>query len=229
VAAWALRHTPAMAAMTFQLRQPIPLGRILTPLPDFRGMSPNPKGDMFEGVNLGRPAVKNRNTYKVGDGHATMTTGRTLEKGSVSYCAFDWRYDELIQTGRNLVWQLQMDGSPIFALSTLNGQWSAVDRVGGVMHRKVLGPVPFGHWAYFVAGVRLADFGGFVELWWGVDDWPDVTTAPVVRRDGDTWQGRTGHHTIGQYSSHSKPGQYVGFFSRFGRDTTAQRAVELAS
>ena len=216
--------------MTLERSLPtIPQGPILQPLkPCFTGISPNPKGDMFTGVS-GR--VVNRNTYKVGDGHATMTTGRTLQKGSVSYCAFDWRYEtpaDLIQTGRNLVWQLQMDGSPIIALSTLAGSWSVVDRVGGATHRKVLGPIPWGRSIYVVGGAYLADSGGWVNLWYAVDGWPDVSKPPLFSRSGDTWQGRTGHHTIGQYSGHSKPGQYVGSFGHFGRAATPARAVELA-
>lgn len=217
-------------ALERSLRHPLPVGKILAPIkPTFTGMSPNPKGDMFTGFGT---YIENRNTYRVGDGHATMTTGRDLAKGSTSYCAFDWLYerpDDLVQTGRNLIWQLQMDGSPVAAVSTQAGDWSLVTRNGGSARRDIVGPIRWGTWSYFVVGVYLADTGGWVRFWMAHGDWPDVAGKPLVERPNmATWQGRTGHHTLGQYSAHSRPGTYLGSFSRFGRAATPARAIELA-
>lgn len=214
--------------MTLERRlRDIPLGRITKPLPDFTGMSPNPNGDMFTGVDLDRRCVKNLWTPNVGDGHATMTTPRDLPLGVTAVDAFDWRYDALEQTGRNLIWQVQMEGSPIAAISTRNKRWEFVTRVNGVTKRWDLGPIDFGKWARFVVEYTLANKGGIVGVWRGLN-WPDVVNDPMYAVIGDTWQnGRNGHCTLGQYASGTKP--MVGYFSTWARAATPARAVELAA
>ena len=215
--------------------QLVSLGPIHEPPSDFVRMT-DPAGDGFEGVpdplGSGRTVIRNVNRSGQSDGHTTLGTGRSLEKGSTSYVAFDWLYqkpEDLQQTARNLVAQLQMDGSPIWAISTKDGEWQIVDRVGGKDTRTTLGPVPWGRWAYFVVGTRLADSDGFVNASWAVDDWPDLAQDErAFVHVGDTWQGRTGHHTLGQYSAHSGEGAYTGYFSRFGRDATPEKAIDLA-
>ena len=204
---------------------PIPQGNITKPLAEFNGMTSGVPVDTFTGFG---DVVRNIARPKIGDGHFTMTTGRSLPNGSTSYCAFNWRYDVLVQTGRNLVWQLQMSGSPILAISTLSGNWTAVDRVGGTQHRKTLGPIPWGRWAWFVCGVKLGD-PGWVRVWWSPDGMPDTSKPPALDRPGKTWQGQTGHNTIGQYRDPNQGGVYTGLFSRFGRAATAERALELAA
>lgn len=205
----------------------IPLGRITKPLPDFTGMSPNPNGDMFTGVDLDRRCVKNLWTPNVGDGHATMTTPRDLPLGVTAADAFDWRYDALEQTGRNLIWQVQMEGSPIAAISTerKTKRWTFVERVGGSEHRWDLGPIDFGKWTTFIVAYKLANTGGFVTVWRSTD-WR--LRDPIKTVTGDTWQnGRNGHCTLGQYASGTKP--MVGYFSTWARAATPARAVELAA
>lgn len=222
--------------MTLERSLPeIPMGQIVSPLkPCFTGMSPNyPTKDMFVGERdtSGKPRIRNTSRKNHGDGHDTMTTGRSLPKGSVSTVAHDWLYEtpaDLLQVGRNLILQLQMSGSPIFAISTLNGRLTAVTRVAGVLKRFDLGPIPWGHYFYPVARCKLADSAGEVQIWLGVDDYPDVNAAPKVAQQGDTWQGTTGHHTLGHYRDKSKGGVYVGFFSAFGRAADPLRAIELA-
>jgi len=218
------------------LRQPIPRRKLAKgeALPDFAKASDpaNANADMWEGVpdprNPARIVLKNINRAGVGDGHATMTTGRELPKGSTSHVTTGFLYllpADLKQTGRNLILQLQMKGSPIVAISTLNGNWTVVDRINGTMSRKTLGPIAWGKWTYFDVAVKLADSGGFVKVWWAVDRLPELALAPVLSKSGDTWQGETGHHTIGQYSGHSDPdGEYTGYVDVFGRGTTAQEA-----
>lgn len=188
---------------------------------------------VLDPAGSGRVVVKNINKSGQGDEHATVGTGRNLPKDSVSYCAFDWLYmkkEDLIQTGRNLFWQLQMSGSPIAAISTENGKLIWVTRDNTAMKREILGDIPWGHWMCFVAGVKISDKpNGMAEIWYAVDDFPDVTKPPKFRRTGqDAYQGEVGHNTMGQYSQHSKPGIYTGYFGRFGRATTPKRAIEIA-
>lgn len=223
--------------MTLERRlRPVTEGPITTPPADFRGMSklaypfltgvPNPAGSGIVIRNENRSAGS-------GDGHTTITTGRDLPNGSLTYCAFDWLWmpGEFEQTARNLVWQLQMVDSPAAAISTeqKTDEWSLVTRNGSTATRNILGPIEWGRWAYFVVGVHLAD-KGFVELWWSHDAWPDVAKAPAIRRPGiKTWQGKTGHQTLGMYAKHAKAGVYRGYFGSFGRASTAARALELAA
>lgn len=217
-----------------KLRQPTAAGPVTKPPADFRGMSSVaypflewiPDGDGFALRNENRSAGS-------GDGHTTMTTGRDLAKGSLSYCAFDWLYKsgEFEQTARNLIWQIQMVDSPAAAISTeqKTDEWSLVTRNGSTTTRNPFAKIAWGRWAYFVVGVHLSD-KGLVELWFAHDDWPDISKAPLIRRPGiNTWQGKTGHQTLGMYAKHGRAGVYVGYGRHFGRAGTPQRAVELAA
>jgi len=210
----------------------IPLGQLSGPSREFTTVT-NPQN--FFGVTdpagtFGR-AVQNVNLSSQGEPHSTWGTGRDVPLGSTSCVAFTWLYQapsDLVQTGRNLVNQLEMVGSPIYAVSTLNGNWTLVDRINGVQNRATLGPIPWGHWTYWVVCTKLADSDGYIRAWWARDAWPSVGATPAFDKTGDTYQGDSGHHTLGQYSAHSSPGTYTGYFSAFGRAATPQRAIELA-
>jgi hypothetical protein len=205
-----------------------PAGTVTKPPADFRGMSQVDYAFLSSDGHVLR--FENRSVGS-GDGHTTLTTGRDLPNGSLACAAFDWLYraGEFEQTARNLVWQEQMVGSPIAAISTeqKTDRWSLVDRVNGSEHRHDLGPIPWGRWAYFVVCVKLGS-QGYVEAWAAIDAWPDVSTAPRYRVTGNTWQGTTAHQTLGMYARHSRMGVYVGFAGHYARAATPQRAIELA-
>lgn len=211
---------------------PIPQGPIHKPIADFTNMT-DPAGDGFTGTLSG---VRNVNHSGQTEKHTTMGTNRDLPKGSTSYCAFDWLWRtpaEFTPSGWSLIWQLQMVGSPIAAVSvdqkTL--RWFLNSRDGTVAKKYDLGPIAYGKRAYFVVGVHLDDKPkGWVEMWWAHDDFPDVDAYPAVRRTGiQTYQGAVGHDTIGLYAAHGKNDTYTGYWSKFGRAGTASRAVELAA
>lgn len=207
---------------------PIPAGQ----LPVMAEFRTGTHTENFSGVVLaGKMRVKNIVTSTQADPHSTWGTGRDLPLGSTSCVAHDWRYEkpaDLVQTGRNLISQLQMSGSPIFAVSSLSGNWTFVDRINGNETRATLGPIPFGRDTFWVICVKLADSAGFVRMWWSTDAWPNPNNPPTFEEFGDTWQGKTGHHTLGQYATHSTTGTYTGYFSVFGRAATPQRAIDLA-
>ncbi len=188
---------------------------------------PNPAG---EGV-----VVRDVNDLTLSEGHTTLGTGRDLPKGSTSCSAFRWLWAtpaEFDQRGWVLVWQLQMKGSPIVALSVdrSSGDWFYKSRNGSDSGLDVhLGRVQFGHWAYVVACTTLSDTAGHTAVWFAHDAWPDVAGRPAFERSGyDSWQGETGHNTLGIYAQRAKSGAYVGYFDRYGRAATPERAVELA-
>lgn len=211
------------------LRHPLPTGPITKPPVDFRGMS-SVSYTFLSGAN-DTLRFENRSAGS-GDGHTTLTTGRDLPNGSTACAAFDWLYKvgEFEQTAWSLIWQQQMVSSPIAAISTeqKTDRWTLVDRINGSQHRHDLGPIAWGHWSYFVVCVKLGS-QGYVESWYAVDGWPDVTQKPVYHFAGNTWQGRTAHQTLGIYAHHSKSGVYVGYASRYGRALTPARAIELAN
>lgn len=213
---------------------PLPTGQIRTPLKNaFSGMSRprNANPDMFVGID---GWVQNNSRPGVGDGHSTMTTGRSEATGlgTTSAVAFNWRYDkpaDLPQVGRNLFFQTQMKGSPIDAISTDKGAVDFVWRNPTTIHRDELGPIPWGRVMFFVIVQKLAKSGGFVECWYEVDDWPNLDGSPEFRHANiNTWQGANSHHTLGQYRTPTKGGLYRGYFNRFGRAATAERAIQLA-
>lgn len=215
-------------------RSLLPLGNLLTPPLDMQRMT-NPRKDGFkvvaDPVRSGWRAIENINPSGLSDGHVTIGSGRTLDKGEDSTVALEWLYAkpaDLVQTARNLILQLQMLVSPIFAISTLSGKVQLVTRDGGGSElRWDLGPIPWGHWFTSVVRTKLADKpGGIIECWYAVDGIPDVSKPPTKARSGiQTWQGKTGHHTIGQYSKHSKPGLYRGYIGRFGRGNDPADAI----
>jgi hypothetical protein len=217
------------ASIERSLRHPLPVGTLTKPPADFRGMSSVAYRFLSSDGSVLR--FENRSVGS-GDGHTTLTTGRDLPNGSLACAAFDWLYraGEFEQTARNLVWQEQMSGSPIAAISTeqKTDRWSFVDRVNGSEHRHDLGPIPWNQWAHFVVCVKLGS-QGYVEAWYSPTGWPDVSKAPRYHFAGNTWQGTTAHQTLGMYARHSKAGVYVGFAGHYGRAATAQRAVELAN
>jgi hypothetical protein len=193
----------------------------------------DPEGTGFTGVpdplGSGKTVVRNVNPAGLADGHTTMGTNRDLPNGSTSYSGFRWLYmspRSLGQTGRNLIYQVQMVSSPAVAISTENGRYVFVTRDGTVMKRQDLGPIPWGHWVYFVVGLHIAD-AGMADVWMKVDGVPDVSQPATLSRSGQqTYQGAVGHNTIGQYSgTHS--GSYVGYWDRFVRAATATGAAEL--
>lgn len=214
------------------LHKPIQPGNITTPVPDFTAMTDNVPADTWQGVggvllNVARPGI--------GDGHFTMTTGRsdTTSLGDEFYCAIRARYDkpaDLPQVGRNLYFQTQMKGSPQNALSTTLGKTlDFVWRNPTTMHRDPLGLIPWGHEMVAVIGVKLAKSGGFVECWYGVDG-VDVSGPPVHGHSNiNSWQGDRAHNTIGGYRDPGKGGIYRLWIPGFGRAATPARALELAA
>lgn len=242
VALWATRLLPELDMSIERRLLPLSVGPVTVPPPEFANLFPTTYPSwtaVTDPQGSGRVVLRNVNKLGVGsDGHATIGTGRSLEKGSTSYCAFDWLWmnkDEFNPTTWNLVWQLQMVGSPIAAISVdqKTKRWFLKSRNGADAGLNYdLGPLLYGRRAFFVVGVTLADKpGGMVEAWFRHDDWPDVTAAPNARRTGhQTWQGATGHNTMGIYAAHSAGSTkvYTGNFGWFGRATTPQRALELA-
>lgn len=193
----------------------------------------------WEVVNdpTGRPrkVLRNRNRSGQGDAHSTATTGRELPAGSTSHRVVGVLYakaEDLKQTGRNLVWQLQMAGSPILALSTKKTSagyvWQLVHRVGGRETRITLGAIRWGEWLYLDVFAVLADRGGQAKVWVGFGELADLDDDPVLDITGDTYQADIGHDTIGQYAEHSSPGEYICFVDIFGRGKTAAEAREQA-
>lgn len=190
---------------------------------------PNPAGS---GI-----VVRNQNLLSDGENHTTVGTARDLPSGSTECSAFRWLWKDAAEfnpVGWSLVWQLQMSGSPIVAISVdeSTNNWFFKSRNGsdsGINH--TLGPVQYGQWAYFVACTHLADApNGWTKVWYRNGSWPDVNGTPSYQRSGhDTYQGETGHNTIGLYAGSDVPGvSYYGYFDRYGRATTPARAIEIA-
>jgi len=182
--------------------------------------------------------VKNQNVLSDAEKHTTVGTLDDLPYGSTSCSAFRWLWkdaSELPQVGWLLVWQLQMQGSPTVAIETgkTTHDWFFRTRNGSDTGLAIhLADIVYGHWAYFVICTHLEDApGGWTKIWFRYDGWPDVNVAPFYERSGhDTWQGTAGTNTIGIYAEHpaGSTASYYGYFDRFGRATTPQRAVSLA-
>ncbi len=207
---------------------------------------------LYQGIpNIGNPphfaavanpsgsgaVVRNLNYLKDSEKHTTVGTSRDLPLGSTECSAFRWFWKsqaEFPQRGWALIWQLQMSGSPIVAVETdqSSHNWFFRSRNGsdtGLEYN--LGPILFGHWAYFTVCTHLADApAGWTKIWFKNDGWPDVNASPTYQRSGhDTYQGTTGHNTIGIYAAHDGTDtSYYGYFDRYGRATTPQRAVSIA-
>lgn len=212
----------------------IPTGGIHSPITEFRRMT-DTAGTGFTGVldplGSGTIVVRNTNPSGLSDAHVTMGTTRDLPVGSTSCAAFAWLYRapaDLVQTGRNLFYQVQITGSPVVAISTKAGNVEFVWRNPTTEHRELIGAIPWGHWMRYVVCQKIAS-SGFVSMWYAVDGWPDVSKPALFSHTGiNTNQGGTGHNTIGQYATHSKTGVYIGYFRPFGRATTPARAVAIA-
>lgn len=180
--------------------------------------------------------VKNQNVVADGEGHTTVGTGRSLPLGSTECSAFRWLWNspsDLQQTSWVLVWQLQMSGSPIVAIEVdqSTGNWAFRTRNGSDTGLEIiLTPIQWGHWTYFVTCTHLADApDGWTKIWFKHDGWPNVSGPPAYQRSGhNTYQGQTGHNTVGIYAGGSGPAVYYGYFDRYGRAATPQRAIELA-
>jgi hypothetical protein len=215
----------------------IPLGKILTPIPDFTGMSPNNAArDMFVGMmdplGSGKKVIVNKHLKAQPDTHATMSIGRLaagMTLDATMYAAFDWCYlkpADLPQTGRNLFFQTQMFGSPVDAISTTSGRIVFVWRNPTSEHRDTLGAIPWGHRMHFVVGQKIAKSGGFVACWYAVDGDPDVDRAPLFSHVKlDTWQGAEANNTMGQYAEQTDARALIGNFLGFGRDTSPTGAL----
>lgn len=181
--------------------------------------------------------VRNQNLKSDAEKHTTVGTSRTLPYGSTECSAFRWLWkeaSELPQNGWLLVWQLQMSGSPIVAIETDKTEhtWYFRSRDGSDSGLKIhLAPIQYGHWTYFVVCTHLEDApNGWTRVWFRHDGWPDVSAEPFYQRSGhDTYQGETGHNTIGIYAEHDgSSNSYYGYFDRYGRAITPQRAIDLA-
>lgn len=225
----------SLAPLEVVVKLPIPAGNILKPLANLRTRTDNIPTNAFTGVpdptGGGKLSVRNIAVKGVGDGHFTMGTGRSLDLGSVSACAFRWLYDkpaDLIQSGRNLFFQTQMKGSPVSAISTASGKLDFVWRNPTTMHRDPLGSIPWHHWMYFVIVTKIAKTGGYVECFYEVDGWPGLGTPDHAHTNLNTYQGDIGHNTIGQYRDSGTGGTYTGYWDRFARAATAERALLLA-
>lgn len=173
----------------------------------------------------GRKLMRNVNRLTEPEKHTTFGWPRDLLKGSTSYLAFEVAWHDFTPRGWSLVAQLQMTGSPVWALSNdeRDRHWFLTVRDGSKVTKYPLGPLVLDHIETFVIGAHLADKpGGLVECWHGAD----VSAAPAVHVPGiDTWQGTTGHHTLGIYAERAKSGQYVADFGRVGRAATAAQAI----
>ena len=185
-------------------------------------------------MGSGRLVVRNDHYSGLSNAHTTMGSDDVLGLGSESACALMFAYDkpaDLVQTGRNLFWQQQhADGtSPFHAISTLAGKLTWVYRDPTLLHRSTFGLIPWHHWMYLVMFNRAAKSGGFVEVWYAVDGWPDVNANPRFGKSNiNTWQFDLGRNTIGQYAEHTKPGLYRGYWDRFGRAATPAAAIANA-
>lgn len=219
-----------------------PVGTKLLKAPaDATGQSANPKGDMWtvavDPTGVNRKVIANLHRPGLPDGHATFDFGRDMAEapgfGSTTYRVFEWCFmpGEFEQTARNLIWQTQEEDSPIAAISTerKTDRYSLVERVGGDETRHDLGPIPWGHWPVWVIGEKLADSGGWLDLWYSASGTiPDVFVKPLIHLEGDTWQnGRKGHDTLGMYALHASKTEkpYLGYFHRYGRAATALGAI----
>lgn len=206
----------------------------------YPGASSNGVNERFSAVanpNGSGVVIRNQNLLSDSENHTTVGTTRDLPNGSTECSAFRWLWKDAAEfnpVGWILVWQLQMRGSPIVAVyvdkSTNN--WIFKSRSGsdsGISYN--LGPVQYGQWAYFVACTHLADApSGWTKVWYKNGSWPDVNTSPTYERSGhNTYQGETGHNTIGIYAGSDVAGvSYYGYFDRYGRATTPQRAIQIA-
>jgi hypothetical protein len=207
----------------------------------YPGTSGNGVNERFSAV--ANPAgsgvvVRNQNLMSDGENHTTVGTARDLPNGSTECSAFRWLWKnttEFNPTGWSLIWQQQQTGSPIVAISVEEStkNWFFKSRNGADSGQNItLGPVQYGHWAHFVVCTHIADApGGWTKVWYRNDAWPDVNASPTYQRSGhDTYQGETGHNTIGIYANHNGSNtSYYGYFDIYGRATTPQRAVALAS
>ena len=206
----------------------------------YPGTSGNGINERFSAVanpNGSGAVVRNQNLLSDGENHTTVGTARDLPNGTTECSAFRWLWKDTTEfnpVGWSLIWQLQMQGSPIVAISVdaSNKTWFFKSRNGGDSGQNInLGPVQYGHWAYFVVCTHLASVpNGWTKVWYKDGGWPDVNASPTYERSGHTtYQGETGHNTIGLYAGGDVPGvSYYGYFDRYGRATTPQRAVNLA-
>jgi hypothetical protein len=190
---------------------------------------PNPAGP---GV-----VIRNQNYLPDTENHTTVGTGRSLPKGATECSAFRWLWKdsaEFTPKGWSLIWQQQQTGSPIVAVSVdqATNNWFFKTRNGADSGLDItLAPVNFGKWAYFVVCTHIDDApNGWTKIWFKHDGWPDVSGRAFYERSGhDTFQGETGHNTIGIYAGGDTPAvSYYGYFDRYGRALTPERAVQIA-
>ena len=181
--------------------------------------------------------IRNQNNLNEAEKHTTVGTSRDLPLGTTECSAFRWLWKdqtEFPQRGWVLVWQLQMSGSPIVAVEVDQSthSWFFRSRNGSDTGLAIpLGPVQYGHWAYFTACTHVDNApNGWTKVWYKSDGWPDVNGTPSYQRAGyNSYQGTTGHNTIGIYANHDgSTTSYYGYFDRYGRAGTPQRAIQLA-
>lgn len=210
-------------------------GSILYP-----GVSGNGVNERFAAVP--NPAgfgvvIRNQNYLPDGENHTTVGTGRSLPKGTTECSAFRWLWknaSEFTPQGWSLIWQQQQTGSPIVAVSVdqATNNWFFKSRNGADSGLNItLAPVSYGRWAYFVVCTHIDDApNGWTKIWFKHDGWPNVNERAFYERSGhDTFQGETGHNTIGLYAGGDSPAvSYYGYFDRYGRAATPERAVNLA-
>lgn len=206
----------------------------------YPGASGNDVNERFLAVanpNGSGVVVRNQNLLSDGENHTTVGTARDLPNGSTECSAFRWLWKDTTEfnpVGWSLVWQLQMSGSPIVAISVneSTNNWFFKSRNGGDSGiNYTLGPVQYGQWAYFVACTHIANApNGWTKVWYRNGSWPDVNASPTYQRSGhNTYQGETGHNTIGIYAGNDVAGvSYYGYFDRYGRATTPARAIDIA-
>ncbi len=185
--------------------------------------------------------IKNQNLLADAENHTTVGTARDMPLGSTECSAFRWLWKDATEFPQRdwvLVWQQQQIGSPIVAIQVENStdNWFFKTRNGADSgHDESLGHIQYGHWAYFVVCTHIAESpNGWTQVWFQHDGWPNVNSAPFYERRGiDTHQASTsaddGHNTIGIYAGGDYAGtSYYGYFDRYGRATTPQRAVQIA-
>lgn len=128
------------------------------------------------------------------------------------------------------------DGSPPVALEVdgrtkqwvLNCRRTRYDETG----RKQIGPVTLGARHFFALQMEFSEgVSGLMRAWHSVDELPDVTKPPVdERRQNNIYRGRS-HPSVTLYCDKAQAAAsfpWVGYFGRFARAASFERAVELS-
>jgi hypothetical protein len=176
----------------------------------------------------GRNVLRNVNRLDEPEKHTTFGWARDLGKGSTSCLAFEVAWEDFKPKGWSLVAQQQHVGSPVWAISNdaRDGHWFGTIRLGAKTIKVPLGPLVLNRWETFVVACH-ADDRGSVDIWRSTD----IAKAPV-HLSGDTWQGTTGHHTLGIYAERASSGALVARFGPSAAGSTPAEAVaemELAA